>query len=93
MNRRQAKKKYKKVYGHNPPTVRKQLYELQRTFYEAAEAITSINKSLYNFLDTTTQYILKMKAQHQAEAGPDVQVEVAMMLSKKRKDGKRRKRR
>ena len=84
MNRRQAKKKYKKVYGHNPPTVRKQLYELQRTFHEAAEAVTSVNKSLYNLLDTMTQNILKIKAQHQAEAGPDVQVEVAMMLSEEK---------
>ena len=69
------------------------MYELQRTFHEVAEAITSVNKSLYNLLDTMTQNILKIKAQHQAEAGPDVQVEVAIMLSKKRKDGKRRKRR
>lgn len=93
MNRRQAKKKYKKRYGYNPPTVRKQLYELQRTFHEAAELIGSVNRSLNNSLDTMTQNILKMKAQHQAEVGPDVQVEVAMMLSKKRKDGQRRRRR
>lgn len=89
MNRRQAKKKYKKVYGHNPPTVRKQLYELQRTFHETAEAITSVISAL----DEMTLNMLRIIEQHKAKAAPGTQVEVAIILSKKRKDGKRRKRR
>lgn len=93
MNRRQAKKKYKKVYGHNPPTGAQQLYELNRIFHKTAENITSASRAMNDAMDAMTWSVLRMIEQHKAKAAPDTQVEVAMMLSKKRKDGKRRKRR
>ena len=64
-------------------------YELQRTFHETAEATTSVISAL----DEMTLNMLRMIEQHKAKAAPGTQVEVAIILSKKRKDGKRRKRR
>lgn len=88
MNRRQAKKKYKKRYGHNPPIVTQPLYELKRIGHETAEAIANVNDAL----DAMTYSIQRMIEQHKKKVIPDTQVEVAVILAKKRKKGYRKKR-
>lgn len=88
MNRRQAKKKYKKTYGHNPPTVTRPLYELKRIGHETAESMANVNDAL----DAMMYSIQRMIEQHKKKVTPDTQVEVAVMLAKKRKNGCRKKR-
>lgn len=88
MNRRQAKKKYKKIYGHNPPTVTQPLYELKRIGHETAEGMANVNDAL----DALTYSIQRMIEQHKKKVTPDTQVEVAVILAKKRKKGYRKKR-